>query len=460
MRQRSRVGRLAATFISATMVAAIAATTGTPAAAAPAQHQGIQLRTGLNGTTVITGIPAPLTTSECLAGFGIHCYSPLQLRVAYHLKPLYQSGITGAGRTIVIVDSFGSPTIRHDLRKFDEQWGLPPADLRIVQTGPIPPFDPNNGDMVVWAAESTLDVEYAHAVAPGAKIVLVETPVAQVQGTTGLPEMMNAEKQLIDQGIGDVISQSFTSTENTFPGFDQGDFSSLLDLRYAFKDAKKHNVTVLAASGDNGATNFMPNGSDTYPFRVDAWPSTDPLVTSVGGTALTLDDAGIRQQPDTAWNDPFGSTGGGTSQVFRRPSFQHGVRSQVGNWRGTPDISMTGAVDGGAFVYFSAVDPAGPWELFGGTSLATPMFAGIVALADQFAGHRLGDINPALYRLGAQSRMPHTHTGIVDVTTGDNTFAGVTGFGAAPGYDLTTGWGTVDAARFVPALVSAAEHGQ
>ena len=460
MRQRTRMGRLTAAFIGATLVAAFAATAGPQAAAsaAPARPVGFQAHPATRAT--VSGIPAPLTTSQCMAMFGIHCYSPLQLRVAYHLKPLYEAGITGRGRTIVIVDSFGSPTIRHDLRKFDEQYGLPPADLRIVQAGTIPPFDPNNADMVGWASETTLDVEYAHAVAPGAKIVLVETPVSQVQGVTGLPEMMAAEKKLIDQGIGDVISQSFVSTENTFPGFDQGDFSSLLDLRYAFKDAKRHNVTVLAASGDLGATNFTADAADVYPFPVVCWPSSDPLVTSVGGTALVLDDAGHRQQPDTVWNDVFGSTGGGVSQVFGRPSFQNGVRSLVGHQRGVPDISMTGAVDGGAFIYFSAVDPEGPWDLFGGTSLSSPMFAGIIALADQMAGHRLGYINPALYRLGAQSVRPHTHTGVVDVTTGDNTFAGVDGYQAGPGYDLTTGWGTIDAARFIPALIDAVEDSQ
>jgi len=105
-------------------------------------------------------------------------------------------------------------------------------------------------------------------------------------------------------------------------------------------------------------------------------------------------------------------------------------------------------------VYFSAVTPDTPWELFGGTSLSCPMFAGIVALADQVAGHRLGDINPVLYRMGMLSQHPHSpvQTGLVDVTSGDNSFGGVTGFRAVPGFDLATGWGTIDANVFVPAL--------
>ena len=102
----------------------------------------------------------------------------------------------------------------------------------------------------------------------------------------------------------------------------------------------------------------------------------------------------------------------------------------------------------------SFVRPDSPWHIFGGTSEASPIFSGIVAMADQVAGHRLGNINPALYLLGFQSQLPHfpLHTGLVDVTSGDNSFAGVTGYPATTGYDLSSGWGTIDASQFVPAL--------
>ena len=110
--------------------------------------------------------------------------------------------------------------------------------------------------------------------------------------------MMNAEKSLIDRGIGDVITQSFGATENTFPGFDSGNFSSLLNLRYAFKDALAHGVTVLASSGDDGATDAESDGTTLYPYPVNSWPSSDPLVTSVGGSMLDLDDSGNRLSPD------------------------------------------------------------------------------------------------------------------------------------------------------------------
>jgi len=217
-------------------------------------------------------------------------------------------------------------------------------------------------------------------------------------------------------------------------------------------------VTVLAGSGDTGATNYESDGETLYPYRVSSWPATDPLVTAVGGTQLSLDQAGDRTAPDTVWNDGFGASGGGTSAVFPRPLYQLGVAGTVGNSRGVPDISMTAAVNGAAWVYMSfagietpGVDTPG-WYVVGGTSEATPIMSGVVALADQVAHHRLGLINPALYVLGALQQHGTPGTGIVSVTTGNNSFAGVTGFDAAAGYNLATGWGTINAAQFVPAL--------
>jgi len=398
-------------------------------------------------------LPAPVSTTDCLADFGIACYTPLQYRVAYDLNPLYSQGITGKGRTIVIVDSFGSPTIQNDLQVFDNQFGLPNPVLQIDKFGNVPPFNANDATMVGWAEETTLDVEYAHSIAPGAKIVLAETPVAETEGVTGFPEMMAAEDSLIKQGVGDVITQSFGATENTFPGFSQGNFSSLLNLRFAFKDALAHHVTVLAAAGDDGVTNAELDGTTLYPMPVNSWPSSDPLVTSVGGSMLDLNNAGTRLQPDVVWNDGFGAGGGGTSAIFSAPLYQLGVRNVVGNHRGTPDISMSAAVNGAAWVYWSFPGAGAPgWELVGGTSEASPIFSGIVALADQVAGHRLGLINPGLYFLGAVSQHGDHQTGLVDITSGNNSFGGVTGFTAVPGYDLASGWGTIDAAKFVPAL--------
>ncbi|HEV7148383.1 MAG TPA: S53 family peptidase [Pedococcus sp.] len=438
------------------MLCAAAASSGSAAgvltATAPVKATTTHVRPAIAGHVQAVSRTSPLPTSQCEAQIGIACYSPLQLRAAYDTAPLYAAGITGKGRTILIVDSFGSPTIQHDLEGFDKQWGILDTTVEVVKYGNVPPFDPTNPDHVGWAQETTLDVEYAHAIAPDAHIILAETPVAETEGVTGLPEMMNVEKQLIDQNRVDVVTQSFGATENTFPGVDHGDSSSIQNLRYAFADALLHGTTVLASSGDDGATDAQADGATLYDHPVISWPSSDPLVTSVGGTQLHLDDNGNRISPDVTWNDGYGAGGGGLSQVFSRPIYQLGVRNVVGNHRGTPDISMSAAVDGGAWVYYTFVNEASPWHIFGGTSEASPIFSGVVALADQAGGRRLGLLNGELYLDGALRPVLGARTGLVDVTSGDNSFADVTGYPAKTGYDLATGWGTVDVAKFVKAV--------
>ncbi|WP_405578932.1 S8 family serine peptidase [Streptomyces sp. NBC_01190] len=447
-------GATALTAAALTAAALIAAPVTGAVAAAPAAPAGPVVKPvpAVSGHRLIHGADRPLSSAQCQTTWGINCYTPLQYRQAYDLKPLYQAGVTGKGRTIVIVDSFGSPTIQHDLDVYSKQFGLASTHVDVVKWGEVPPFDPTDPDHTGWAGESTLDVEMAHAVAPDAHLVLVETGVAETEGVTGLPEMMDAEKYLIDHGVGDVITQSFGATENTFPGFGSGDFASIQKLRYAFQDAQRRGVTVLASSGDGGATDAMEDGATDYPYPVNSWPSADPLVTSIGGTQLHLTDAGDRTAPDSVYND-YGAGGGGQSHVFPRPAYQNGVKNVVGDRRGTPDISMTAAVDGGAWVYSSYDPTAVGWDVYGGTSEASPLFAGVVALADQLAGHRVGDIHEALYALG---RGDGRLTGIVDVKDGtDNSYDGVTGYKAVKGYDMATGVGTLDAARFVPALAVA-----
>jgi subtilase family serine protease len=282
--------------------------------------------------------------------------------------------------------------------------------------------------------------------APGANIVVVATPVSETEGVQGFPEIVKAENYVIDHGIADVISQSFGATEETFPTK-----QSLLDLRSANLNAQRHHVTMLGSSGDAGATDYELDGETLYPTAVTSWPGSDPLTTDVGGTQLFLDATGKRTSPDVVWNDGYGAGGGGLSTVFSRPLFQIGVHGVVGQARGVPDISMSAAVDGGAIVYVSYDAQDLGFNIVGGTSEASPLFSGIVALSDQVAHHALGDLNPAIYALGA------VHApGLVDVTSGNTSFAGVTGASATKGYDLASGWGTVDAAKYVPALAVAA----
>jgi subtilase family serine protease len=405
----------------------------------------------------------PPTTAQCEAAAGIACYSPTQFQTAYNLGPLYAHGWTGKGRTIAIVDAFGNPKASADLTTFDNAFGLPaPPSFRVIQpAGAVPPFNPNDPVMANWAIETNLDIQYAHAMAPGAKILLVETPVAETEGVTGFPEIVKAENYVIAHHLADVISQSFGATEQTFPTT-----QALLNLRSAFVAAAKAQVTVLAATGDTGATNYTLSGNSVYLHPVVGWPASDPLVTGVGGLQYFLDASGNQTQPPAVWNDTsllgsLASGSGGRSVIFSRPSYQNSVATRVGAQRGIPDISLSAAVNGGALVYLrmSALIPSNGYYIIGGTSEAAPEFAGVVAIADQAAGHDLGLINPALYALNA-----HPAAGIVDILAGTNTVTfsqggtshTVIGFDARVGYDLASGVGGINGANFVPELVAAA----
>ena len=397
----------------------------------------------------------------------VTCYAPAQLQRAYDLLPLYRRNLDGRGRTIAIVDSFGSPTIARDLATFDRDFGLPsPPSFRIIHpAGPPPPFRPTRL-MTGWALETSMDVEWAHALAPGAAIVLVETPVAETVGVQGFPEIVRSENYVIDHGLADVISQSLGAPEPTFPNRE-----SLLALRTAYVKATAHGVTVLAATGDAGPTSYRSGAMRSfYEQRVTDWPATDPLVTAIGGTALHLDASGARISPDSVWNETVANlppapvypraSSGGRSVVFSRPDYQAGVQDVVGDARGIPDVSMSAAAHGSVLVCASFFGGGSCYHPGSGTSEATPEFAAVVAIADQAAGRRLGLLNPALYRLAAERS-----AGIADVTSGNNTVSFwqggerhvIEGWAAGPGYDLASGLGTIDAAKLVDALAAPAQ---
>ncbi len=441
----------------------------------------------------------PPTTAQCETDFGIACYQAFQLQRAYDLAPLFSKGIEGQGETIVIVDAFGSPSIASDLQTFDSEMGLPnPPSFRVITPeGPITTnptnctsvYSPTGPDLCSdyygWTDETSLDVEWSHVMAPEANILLVETPMTETEGIYGFPQIVAAENYVIDHHLGDVISQSFGASEQTFTSPSQ-----IYALRSAYVNAAQHGVTVLAASGDQGSTDYYCDPSSGCADPNDAvccsattaidWPSSDPLVTAVGGTQLHLNDEGYRTAPDSVWHDlsstvgvpgpvyTWGSSGGGLSTVFPRPQFQDGVAGIVGNSRGTPDIAMSAAVNG-AVDFYDTTDPSvAGWGIVGGTSEASPLFSGIVALADQVAGHSLGYLDPTLYAM-AQSPGPD---GIVPIFQGNNSYTfciaadigsngscasssdlvTVPGYSANAFYNDATGWGTVDAATFVPAL--------
>ena len=329
----------------------------------------------------------------------------------------------------------------------------------------MPAFNPGNAGMQGWASETTLDVEYAHTIAPGAKILLVETPGGGNATDASMSQVVTAEKYVIAHRLGNVISQSFVASEQSIG------YAGIRSLRSAYLDAYHHHVTVLSGSGDTGAAGFKANGTTYYTYPVTGWPASDPLVTAVGGTRLDLDAAGNRNAADAVWNDTYSSTanqlvnggngpdplagGGGRSVIFGRPSYQNTVRRVTGSHRGVPDISMSAACTGAVNTYQSFAGQTAGWYALCGTSEATPLFAGIVALADQVAGRSLGLINPALYQLAARHA-----PGIVGVTSGNNSVSfrqggrthQVRGFSAGSGYSLAAGLGTVNAAAFVPEL--------
>jgi subtilase family serine protease len=452
MPPRRQVGR-ATVGISGILMCVMAAS----GSALPAQHYASKaVRPGGGGLGVtispLIRVPTPRPAAQPFGG-----YTPSQIRAAYDVNQLLRSGINGTGTSIVIVDSFGSPTIEPDLGVFDRQFGLPAPSLLIIHpAGRIPTFNPSDPTMVSWADETTLDVEWAHVMAPRARIVLVETPTSENEGTSGFPDIVRAEKYVIAHHLGGVISQSFGATEQTFPK------GTVWPLRSAYIEAAEpaHDITALAASGDYGATDLQTNMSLLYTRRVTDWPASDPLVTGVGGLDLNLNSAGRRLTPDRVWNDPGQASagGGGLSIFFKRPAFQNGVKSVVGERRGVPDVSLSASCSHSVDIYES-FDGTG-WTNICGTSEATPLLAGIVALADQVAGRPIGPINSFLYELAARH-----DRGIVDVTRGNNTVSffqngktyTVRGWNAVRGYDLASGVGTVDAQWFVPELAAMAK---
>ena len=489
----------AVTAIAALGVGGAAAAPVAVTAVAPAAAAAVQPVPFAAGHVLAGHLSQPPTTAYCEAHYGIACYQVFQLQRAYNLAPLFSKGIEGQGETIVIVDAFGSPSIASDLQTFDAGMGLPnPPSFQVITPEGAITTNPTNctkvysptgpdlcSDYYGWTEETSLDVEWSHAMAPEANILLVETPMTETEGIYGFPQIVAAENYVIDNHLGDVISQSFGANESTFTSPSQ-----IYSLRSAYINAARHGVTVLAASGDQGATSEIcdPSSDCANPSdliccqstRAVDWPSTDPLVTGVGGTELHLNAQGDRTAPDSVWNDlsttfkvpgpvfTSGSSGGGLSTVFARPRFQRGVAGIVGDSRGTPDIAMS-AAGSGSVDYYDSTDPSvDGWGIVAGTSEASPLFSGIVALADQVAGHSLGYLNPALYAMAQRGR----RDGIVPISQGTNTYTfcmaaaiksngscasssdlvTVPGFSANGSYNDATGWGTVDAASFVPAL--------
>ncbi len=397
----------------------------------------------------------PPTDAVCRQKTHIPCYSPQEIRTAYDLNPLLAAGYDGAGQTITIIDSFGSPTLAHDLYTFDQGYGLPdPPSLQIYAPLGIVPFNSANADQTGWAFETTLDVEWAHAIAPRASIVVLTSPVSETEGVQGMPEFLKLEQYALSHHLGSIISQSWGATENTL--FTPAGKEVLNNYTRFYQAAARQHVTFLASSGDAGVLN--PDVQQKiYPFPTVLFPASSPWVTAIGGTSLYADTSG-HYISESVWNDSHSeASGGGVSQYFARPAYQVSALNSpdlsglLNGYRGVPDVAYNANTTTSILIYLSfyGQKQAGYYDI-GGTSEGAPQWAGIVAIANQKAGHPLGFLNDALYKLG---RCTCTRDVYHDITHGGNGFGSQLGYAARPGWDAATGWGTPDAARLVPALI-------
>ena len=385
------------------------------------------------------------TPSQCVARIGLACYTPALIRKAYDIP----DGWTGKGQRIVVVDAYGSPTVRADLDVFSQTFGLPKADLNVYYPGGAPQTSTaHQGQPLSWAGETSLDVQWAHAIAPDATINLVVAP-------NNYGNALNvAVKYAVDHDLGDVLSMSYGADEAAIKG--KGNNLQLQQSHANFAAAAAKGISLFASSGDDGASNGGPALAAGY-------PASDPLVTAVGGTNLFASDTGA-YQGETVWGDeascavhqpfgctlgPIGATGGAPSTVFPVPAYQAGVNGNA--MRTTSDVSYNASVYTSVFVYegFNANPDDNGFYFYGGTSSGSPQWAAIGALADQQAGHRLGALNPALYAIGTGA----THAlAFHDVTSGNNAWQGP-GLDAKVGYDDPTGLGSPDVSNLVGQLI-------
>jgi kumamolisin len=384
----------------------------------PLWHLGLTVALLLSMTTAFRS-----TTRVEAAGTGygpaqkITGYSPNQLMSAYDVLPLHRQGLNGQGQTISFIEVDGIDA--GDLTFFDRTFHEPKAQLDVyVPDGTDGALDPG--------PETTMDLEYAHAIAPAARLKVYEViRVGDFQNYSGA--LADAVRGALAGGA-TVISISLLGTGSIFCSTAW----AARHLHPALQEAAQHGVAVFAASGDDGDS---PCRTVILPGTV--YPASDPNVTAVGGTTLTLSPSG-GYGGEVAWD----GSGGGVSRDFKRPSWQVGS-SNIGSYRGVPDVAWDADPASGVPVYIQ-----GQWQQTGGTSLGAPCWAALWALASQYhhahTGKNLGSANPLLYGLATGSRY---HQLFHDVTSGDNG-----SYSAGPGWDAVTGWGSPDATALVHAL--------
>jgi subtilase family serine protease len=404
--------------------------------------------------------PPPSSTADCNSL--TTCYTPEQLQVAYGIKALLDRGIDGRGETVVLPElaesQLNPPLVtdmRQDMAAFDNMFHLPAARMRVVTA--------LAGAGSPWLAfeEEVLDVEMVHALAPEATLVILLVPSTSLDNTNNAVSAA-VESLRLGSTEGGVMSISAAGQIGGEHCVSQAQASS---VNAALQAAASRHVTVVAASGDIGAVAEPCDiygaltGSGTFtPVKEVNLLASDPLVLGAGGTGLTASHTTGAWQGETAWGLPYGdpgsafqASGGGFSRLFPRPGYQDGVPG-IRATRGVPDVSADANGHTGMAIVLSS---HGRTMILnsGGTSASAPIWAALIALADQYAGHHLGLVNPAIYQI---ARGPRYHQAFHDVTTGNNTVqfppTTITGYQAAPGWDPVTGWGSPDAQVLIPLL--------
>lgn len=349
-------------------------------------------------------------------------YTPQNIYQAYSFNSSNAAGILGNGTSIAIVDAYGDPLLRYDISAFDNVTGLPPINMQTIYMNNTP-----NAYNQSWAIETALDVEWAHASAPGAKIIVVISQDAQSSLTDAL-------SYVISKHISSIISLSWGQPESSAGS------SAIESENSLFRQAAQEGITVLAASGDLGAY----DGTKTLGVN---FPASDPYVLGVGGTSLDYNQG---KYVETAWGGNQSGTsygsGGGYSDYFGAPYWQSssGVNTTA---RGVPDVAADANKETGVLLIAD-----GKTFVAGGTSLATPIWAGIVSRIDQKLGYSVGYLNPILYQV---YRSPLYRTAFNEVTSGGNGY-----YHAGPGWNPVTGIGTPIVGGLISAVSEvASEYG-
>jgi kumamolisin len=359
---------------------------------------------------------------------------PQQLLNAYDAAPLANQGLKGQGQTVVLFETDGFST--KDLQSFSQ---LLPSGSRsapsVTVIGGNPKLTAGQG------SESTMDIETVHEIAPAAKLVYINLTSSQFNATSDAGVFVNAFQLANKNWKGAIWSISLGLCETDSTLFNSSDLGTMNDAIDTYETTD--HTTAFAASGDSGGLDCAPDNAGGQ-VPESAWqgvvvPAALPSVTGVGGTSLSTTANGSYVS-ETTWSEPLLSqgTGGGVSSTFTQPSWQTGSGTggqyDPNRTRQVPDVAADADLNTGTVI----VDNGQP--VGGGTSLATPIWAGFTALIDQYltshGGHPVGFFNPLLYSLANSAPSnPPFH----DITVGGNDF-----YPAGPGYDMTTGLGSPD----------------